>query len=159
MSEVQRIPEGFHTLTPHIVVKNAKKALEFYQKAFGARIVTSMPVPGNDDQLMHAEIQIGSSRLMLADEFPAWGVMGPGEAGSPVTLHLYVEDADAAMQKAVDAGAELVMPLQDMFWGDRYGKLKDPFGHSWSIAHHFADPTEEEMAAAMAASMPGGDCG
>jgi PhnB protein len=130
--QAQPIPAGFHTLTPHIVVKDASKAIEFYKKAFGAQEIRRVPGP-DGNSLIHAEVQIGDSRLMLVDEFPA------------VTIHMYVKDVDAVFNKAVAAGAEVKMPLDDMFWGDRYGALTDPFGHSWSLATHKEDPTPEEI--------------
>ena len=138
------IPEGYHTVTPHLVIDGAAKAIAFYKKAFGAEEVYTMPGPGG--KIMHAELRIGDSTIMLADQFPEYGSIAP-QAGhpSPVVIHLYVKDVDAVADSAVKAGAELTMPVADMFWGDRYGKLKDPFGHSWSIATHKEDLTPEEM--------------
>jgi PhnB protein len=158
MSEkVSPIPQGFTTLTPHLVVRDAAKAIEFYKSAFGAEEIARMPGP--DGKLMHAELKIGDSIVMLADEFPEWGSNGPLTlGGTPVTLHLYVEDADAAFNRAVEAGATVKMALNDAFWGDRYGQLADPFGHTWSIATHVKDLTPEEMNAAAAAAMSGGRC-
>ena len=146
------IPEGTHTITPSLIIKGASDAIEFYKRAFGAQELYRMPFPGQDGQVKigHAELQIGDSRLFLADEFPERGVVGPG-SGSPVTIHLYVTDADAAFGRAVEAGATASMPLADMFWGDRYGKLIDPFGHHWSIAEHLEDLTPEQMQERMAA--------
>jgi len=157
MSQVSPIPEGFHTLTPHVIVKGAGEAIEFYKKAFGAEEICRMPGP--DGMVMHAEVKIGGSVMMVADEFPSMGVRGP-QGGSPVTLHLYVEDVDAAFEKAVAAGAQVSMPVMDMFWGDRYGKLTDPFGHEWSIATHKEDLTPEEIAKRGEEAMKqmGGDC-
>jgi len=149
--KVKAVPEGCHTVTPHLIVKGGAKALDFYRKAFGAEEVFRMPGPGGG--IMHAEIQIGDSRIFLADEFPDMGCLSPATLkGSPVTIHLYVEDVDAAFKKATQAGAEPVMPPADMFWGDRYGKVKDPFGHHWSIATHKEDvaPQECERRAASA---------
>ena len=144
MSDVKPIPEGMHTVTPHIVCKDAAKAINFYKRAFGAIEIARHNTP--DGKIMHAAIQIGDSPLMVVDEFPDWNCLGPTSLkGTPVTLHLYVEDADAAFARAKEAGARETMPLSDMFWGDRYGKLEDPFGHSWSIATHVRDVTEEEM--------------
>jgi PhnB protein len=151
---VQKIPEGMHSLTPHIVCKGAAGAIEFYKKAFGAIECARIPVPDGSGKLMHAMIKIGDSFLMLVDEFPEMHAYSPSTLkGSPVTLHHYVEDADAAFQRAVAAGAEVRMPLADMFWGDRYGVLQDPYGHMWSIATHLRDVSADEAAAA-AASMP-----
>src|SRR5262245_43776361 len=128
---VRAIPEGYSTITPHLVVKDGNEAIEFYKKAFGAQELCRMPGP--DGALMHGELQIGNSRIFLGSECLEYGVVGPN-GSSPVTIHLYVEDADAAFTRAVEAGATVTMPLADMFWGDRYGKLVDPFGHHWSIA-------------------------
>jgi PhnB protein len=148
------IPKGHHTITPHLIIKGASDAIEFYKCAFGAEQLSLMPFPGPDGttKVGHAELQIGDSRLFLADEFPDHGGFGP-DAHSPVTIHLYVTDADASFTRAVDAGAKVVMPLADMFWGDRYGTLVDPFGHHWSIAEHKEDPTPEQLQTRMAAAM------
>jgi PhnB protein len=144
--QVQPIPPGFHTLTPHLVVKNASNAIEFYKKAFGAEEIRRAPAP-DGKSLMHAELQIGDSRLMLVDEFPEMDCRGPQSiGGTPVTIHMFVKDVDAAFSRAVAAGAEVKMPLDNMFWGDRYGVLTDPFGHSWSLATHKEDVTPEEIA-------------
>ncbi len=141
---VNPIPEDMHTVTPHLVCAGAAEAIEFYKKAFGA--VEGGRMPGADGKLMHAMVRIGDSTVMLVDEFPQWGCFGPKSLkGSPVTLHLYVKDVDAAFAKAIDAGATATMPPQDMFWGDRYGVLQDPFGHNWSIATHVRDVSPEEM--------------
>jgi uncharacterized glyoxalase superfamily protein PhnB len=155
----QPIPDGYHTITPSLVVKGGAEAIEFYKRAFGAEELCRMPFPGPDGQerLGHAELQIGDSRLFLADEFPEYGATGPN-GHSPVTIHLYVTDADAAFDRAVAAGATVTMPLADMFWGDRYGKLVDPFGHQWSIATHLEDPTPEQMKERMAAAFSGQPC-
>jgi uncharacterized glyoxalase superfamily protein PhnB len=148
------IPEGHHTITPSLVVKGAAEAIEFYKRAFGAEELFRMPMPEPDGQVKigHAELQIGDSKLWLNDEFPSHGVTGPS-GHSPVTIHLYVTDADAVFNQAVAAGATVAMPLTDMFWGDRYGKLVDPFGHSWGIATHIEDVPLEEMPERMKASM------
>ena len=147
------IPAGQHAITPHLVIKGASEAIEFYKWAFGAEELSRMPFPGKDGQMKlgHAELRIGDSRLFLADEFPDHGSVGPGGGGSPVTIHLYVTDADATFARAIEAGATVSMPLADMFWGDRYGKLVDPFGHHWSIAEHLEDLTPEQMKERMAA--------
>ena len=145
MANLSPIPEGFHTLTPYLVVDGAAAAIELYQKALGAEVVSSSPTP--DGKIMNAQLKIGNSMLMLNDEFPDYGVFGPKKVGSTsVTIHMYVEDVDAAWQRAVDAGFEVAMPLENQFWGDRYGQLKDPFGHSWSLASRVeaVDPAEME---------------
>lgn len=147
MPNVNPIPEGYHSITPHIIVKGVASAIDFYKKAFGAE--ERFRMPGPDGNIMHAEIQIGSSIIMMAEENAQWGCFAP-KGGSPVTIHLYVPDCDATMKRAAGAGATVDMPAQDMFWGDRYGKLTDPFGHVWSVATHTSDPTPEEMQKAMA---------
>ena len=135
-------------MTPHIVCSGAADAIEFYKKAFNAVEVARLPGP--DGKLMHAEVRIGDSTVMLVDESPDWGCHGPRSLkGSPVTLHLYVDDVDAVVAQAVRAGAKITMPVDDMFWGDRYGKLEDPFGHQWSVATHIRDVSPEEMKQAM----------
>ncbi|MGE0852344.1 MAG: VOC family protein [Hyphomicrobiaceae bacterium] len=147
-SKVRPIPEGMHTVTPHIVCADAAGAIEFYKKALGA--VELMRMPGPDGKLMHACVKIGDSPVMLVDEMPQWGVLGPKTLkGSPVTLHIFVEDVDAFAARAVAAGAKVTMPIADMFWGDRYGVLQDPFGHQWSVATHMHDLTPEEIKKAM----------
>jgi PhnB protein len=149
-SKVKPIPEDMHAVTPHLVCAGAADAIEFYKKAFGA--TEGGRLPGPDGKLMHAMIRIGGSAVMLADEMPEWGSLGPKALkGSPVTIHLYVEDADAFVARAVKAGAKVTMPVADMFWGDRYGKLEDPFGHHWSVGTHVRDVTEKEMRQAMQA--------
>jgi uncharacterized glyoxalase superfamily protein PhnB len=148
-TSVNPIPEGMHTVTPHLICAGAGDAIEFYKNAFDAVELSRMPGP--DGKIMHASIQIGDSTLMLNDENAEWGVFGPKHLkGSPVTIHLYVENADAAFDQAVRAGAKATMPVADMFWGDRYGKIEDPFGHQWSIGTHVRDVTPEEMQKAMA---------
>lgn len=142
------IPEGMHTVTPHLICAGAPEAIEFYKKAFGAVELTR--VPGSDGKIMHASIRIGDSVVMLNEEMPKWDSFGPKHLkGSPVTIHLYVENVDAVFEQAVRAGAKVAMPVDDMFWGDRYGKLEDPFGHQWSIGTHVRDPSPEEMQEAM----------
>jgi PhnB protein len=141
---VKPIPDGFHTVTTYLVCDGAAKAIKFYEKAFGATEIMRVPTP--DGKLMHASIQIGDSFIMLNDEFPEMGALGPkARQGTSVTMHLFVEDADKAFARAVKAGATVKMPLQDMFWGDRYGQLEDPFGHSWSIATHVRDMSPKEI--------------
>jgi uncharacterized glyoxalase superfamily protein PhnB len=148
-SNVKPIPEGMHTVTPHLVCAGAADAIAFYTKAFGA--VETARIPGKGGKLMHAAVRIGDSTVMLVDEMPEHGALGPNSLkGTTVTMHLYVEDADAFAARAVAAGAKLTMPVQDMFWGDRFGQLEDPFGHRWSVATHKRDVTPEEMKAAMA---------
>jgi PhnB protein len=145
---VKPIPEGMHTVTPHLVCAGAAEAIEFYQKAFGATELSR--VPGANGKLMHASVRIGDSVVMLNEEMPEWGAFGPKSLkGSAVTIHLYVENADAVFEQAVAAGAKVTMPLDDMFWGDRYGKVEDPFGHQWSIGSHVRDVSPEEMQKAM----------
>jgi uncharacterized glyoxalase superfamily protein PhnB len=147
---VKRVPQGFHTVTPHLVVRGASEAIEFYKKAFGARELSRSPGP-DGKTLMHAEIQIGDSRLFLNDEYPDMGSVSPlALKGTPVTLHLYVEDVDRLFGQAVQAGAKVAMPLMDQFWGDRYGMVIDPYGHRWSIASHIKDMTPQEMQKAAA---------
>jgi uncharacterized glyoxalase superfamily protein PhnB len=146
---VKPIPEGMHALTPHLTCANAAAAIDFYKAAFGA--VELSRLPGPQGKLMHAMVRIGDSPLMLVDENPEWGLLGPKALkGSPVVIHLYVEDADAVVARAVAAGAKVTMPLADMFWGDRYGQLEDPFGHRWSVATHTRDLQPEEIRQAMA---------
>lgn len=143
-AKVKPIPEGTHSLTPHLVIKGAAQAMEFYRKAFGAEEICRMPTP--DGKIMHAAMRIGDSQFMLVDEFPEMGCRGPlSLGGTPVTVHLAVEDADAVFSQAVGAGAKVNMPLADMFWGDRYGKVVDPFGHEWSIATRKEDLTPEQI--------------
>jgi PhnB protein len=148
------IPAGFHAITPHLIINGAAEAIDFYKRAFGAKEISRMPFPGPNGELKvgHAELLIGDSKLFLADAFPEYGGFGPGET-SPVTIHLYVTDVDAAFAQAVGAGAKVTMPVMDMFWGDRYGKLVDPFGHHWSIAEHLEDLTPEQMQERMTAAM------
>jgi uncharacterized glyoxalase superfamily protein PhnB len=145
------VPEGFHTVTPHLVVRGAAEALAFYRKAFGA--IETFRLGGEDGgSVMHAEMRIGSSIVFLTDEHPEMGSQSPQAlGGTPVTLHLFVEDVDAAFKRAIDAGAKSVMEPADMFWGDRYGRVMDPYGHSWSLATHLHEVSYEEMKSALAA--------
>ena len=139
------LPAGFHTLTPHLEIRGAAAAIDFYVKAFGAREVMRNLAP-DGRRVMHAQLALGDSMLLLHDEFAEGGAESPQTLeGSPVTLHLYVEDADAAFARAVAAGCKVELPLQDMFWGDRYGQLVDPFGHRWSIAHKLVELAPEEI--------------
>jgi PhnB protein len=142
--QVKPVPDGMHTVTPHLVCAGAADAIEFYKKAFDAIEMGRLSDP--QGKLIHASIRIGDSVVMLVDEFPEWGKPGPKSLkGSPVTIHLYVEDVDAIFERAVGAGAKVTMPLEDTFWGDRYGVLEDPFGHHWSVATHIRDMTPEEI--------------
>lgn len=146
MSNVKPIPEGFHTMTPHLIVRDAAKAIEFYKKAFGAEEIMRMPGP-DGKTVMHAELKIGDSMMMLCEEFPQmerW-VAPQSLKGTTVAICLYVENADKAFQRAVDAGATVSMPMMDAFWGDRYGKVTDPFGHEWEMATHKQDLTPEQI--------------
>jgi len=149
------IPEGLHTVTPHLAIRDAAKAIEFYKKAFGAQVVGVHHMP--DGKVMHAELKIGDSVVMLADEFPGAPCLSPQSVGGTTSvMHIYVEDADSRYNSAVAAGATALMPVMDMFWGDRYGQVKDPFGHVWAIATHTEDvpPAElEKRGAAMFAEM------
>jgi len=149
---VKPIPEGYHAITPHLIVRDAARAIEFYKQAFGAKDRGVMKGP--DGKVMHAELQIGDSIFMLADEMPEFGSRSPlSIGGSSTGLHIYTENADAAFERAVKAGAQVEMPVMEQFWGDRYGKLKDPFGHSWSIATHVKDLSVEEMKRGMDEAM------
>mgnify|MGYP001366391302 CR=1 FL=1 len=144
-TRVKPIPSGMHTLTPHLVVQGASNAIEFYKKAFGAEEVRRLTAP-DGKAIMHADLKVGDSHFFLVDEFPEMDCRGPQSiGGTPVTIHMYVEDVDATFGKAVAAGAKVRMPLSDMFWGDRYGMLTDPFGHSWSLATHKEDLTPEQI--------------
>jgi PhnB protein len=148
MSKVKPVPEGMHSVTPHLVCAGAASAIEFYTKAFGA--VEMARLPGPQGKLMHAMIRIGDSAVMLVDESPEMGMLGPKSLkGTPVTIHLYVDDADGFVARAAKAGAKVTMPVDEMFWGDRYGRLEDPFGHHWSVATHVRDTSMEEMQQAM----------
>jgi uncharacterized glyoxalase superfamily protein PhnB len=141
-------------ITPHLVCAGAADAIEFYKKAFGA--TEMMRVPGKDGRLMHGAVQINGAMVMLVDEMPEWGTLSPKSLkGTPVTIHLYVDDVDQFVKRAVKAGATVKMPVADMFWGDRYGVIEDPFGHRWSIATHQRAVTEKEMREAMKAMQSG----
>lgn len=149
---VRPIPEGYHSITPYIVVDDASKAIEFYKDAFGADEI--MQMPGPEGKIAHAEIQIGDSRIMLSDPFPQSDVRPPSERGGPTaSIFMYVDDCDAIFQQAKTAGASVVSELEDMFWGDRFGTLTDPYGHVWSIATHKEDLSDEEMAERSKAAM------
>jgi PhnB protein len=141
----QPIPEGYHTLTAYLAVDNASEAIEFYKQAFGAKEGVRMDAP--DGKIGHAELRIGDSRIMLSDPFPHASTRPPKElGGTTVGVFMYSEDVDAAVKQAVDAGATVVMEPEDMFWGDRFGTVSDPYGHVWSIATHKEDLTPEEIA-------------
>ena len=136
-------PTGYHSVTPSIIVRGAAEAIEFYKRAFGAEEVARMAGP--DGKIMHAEIRIGDSIVMLGDENPQWGALSPQSTnGLPSSLHIYVDDADAAFERALRAGAKVRYPLENAFWGDRYGKVTDPFGHEWGIATRVREMTLEE---------------
>ena len=143
------IPDGYNSVTPYLVVDDAAKAIEFYKKAFGAEEKFRMPM---GDRIGHAEIKIGDSFVMLADEFPEMDHLGPKtRGGTTVSLLVYVNDVDSAYQTAIDAGAQQLRPLENQFWGDRMGSLTDPFGHQWSLATHVEDVSEDEMETRMKA--------
>ncbi len=145
---VKPVPDGYHTLTPFLTVRDAARAIEFYKEAFGAK--ERGVAKGPDGKVMHAELMIGDSIIMLGDEYPEFGCLSPQAiGGSSSGLHIYLDGVDAAFDRAVKAGAEVEMPVADQFWGDRYGKLKDPFGHKWSIGTHVRDMSADEMKRAM----------
>ena len=151
MSDVKKNPKGLHTVTPGLTVNDAKGAIEFYKKAFGA-VEVKVSLGPDGKQVMHAEIKIGDSVVMLNDEFPQMGCVGPKSlGGSPVSLYLQVDDADMWFERAVKAGATVTMPIADQFWGDRFGQVVDPYGHKWGVSTHVKDVTPEEMKAAMQA--------
>jgi uncharacterized glyoxalase superfamily protein PhnB len=141
------LPEGQRSVTPHLLVRGAARAIEFYKEALGAEELVRLPAPNG--ALMHAELRFGDSKIFLVDEFPEPqedGVASPQQLGATtVTVHLFVDDVDAAIQRAAAAGAKVTLPPTDMFWGDRYGRIVDPFGHSWSLATHLKDLTPEEI--------------
>jgi PhnB protein len=143
-TKAQAIPKGYHTVTPSLVVDGAAKALDFYKKALEAEELSRFPGP--DGSIMHAEIRIGDSRIMLGDEMPEQGGKGPKSyGGTPVSFFIYRENVDAAWKRAVEAGGKPIMPLADQFWGDRAGCFEDPFGHRWWLAQHVQDLTPEEL--------------
>jgi PhnB protein len=149
---VKPIPEGYHTATPYLAVDDAAEAIEYYKKAFGAKERVRMEAPGG--KIGHAELEIGDSLVMLADPFPQSSTRPPKElGGTSVSVFMYVEDVDAVVKQAVDAGATVTMDVADQFWGDRFGSVSDPFGHSWSIATHVEDVPPEEMAERSKAAM------
>ena len=152
MAAAKSLREGQCSVTPHLVVRDAARAIDFYEEALGAEEIMRLPAPGG--ALMHAELRIGDSKIFLVDEFPEpreEGVGSPRQLGATtVTIHLFVDDVDAAIQRASAAGAKVTLPPTDMFWGDRYARILDPFGHSWSIATHVKDLTPEEIQRNMA---------
>jgi PhnB protein len=151
-SQVKPIPQGYHSVTPYLTLNNAAKAIDFYKRAFGAQETVRMDAPGG--KIGHAELKIGDSMIMLADEMPGGGCQAPQSLGGTTTgIMLYVENADNTFKQAVSAGAQVEAPLTDMFWGDRYGRLKDPFGHSWSVATHKEDVAPAEMSKRMQEAM------
>jgi PhnB protein len=144
MANVKPIPDGYHSVTPYLIIKGAADAIEFYKKAFGATELFRMTQP--DGKIAHAEMKIGDSPIMLSDEHPEMGYVGPTTVGgSPVSLMIYVDDVDTIFKQAITAGGEELKPLQDQFYGDRSGSLKDPFGHIWHVATHIEDVSPEEM--------------
>jgi PhnB protein len=140
---VRAIPEGYHTITPYLTCKNSAQAIDFYKSVFGAKEI--MRMAGPDGKIGHAEIQVGDSRIMLADEFPGMSTAPTPGATNPSALFLYLENVDTTFNRAVSAGARVDMPLANQFWGDRYGKLTDPFGHQWALAQHVEDVSPDEM--------------
>lgn len=148
--KVKSVPDGYHNITPYLVIKGAAAAIDFYKKAFGAVEVMRMPQP--DGRVGHAELKFGDSFVMLADEFPEMNIVGPQTLGnSPVGILLYVDDVDAVFNRAISLGATVNKPLADQFYGDRNGTVIDPFGHKWTIATHKEDVSMEEMERRMAA--------
>lgn len=142
---VSAIPDGFTAVTPHLVITDAARAIGFYKRAFGAQEISRL-MAADGERVVHAELQIGNARLMLGDSFPEYGMPPPARDGAGVGVHLYVPDVDAVMAAAEKEGARIVMPAMDAFWGDRFGKLLDPYGVSWGVATHIADLTPEQIA-------------
>lgn len=154
MANVKAIPEGYPQVIPYLHVDGAAAAIDFYQEVFGARERMRMPSPGG--KIGHAELEIGESLIMLADEHPEMGVQGPKTVGgTPVTISVYVEDVDSVYERAVNAGAKGLRPLENQFYGDRSGEFEDPFGHRWSVASHIEDVQPDEMARRAAEAMAG----
>jgi PhnB protein len=154
-SAVRAIPEGIHTITPHIVLREASRAAEWYKQALGAEERGRIPVPGG--KFMQIELWFGDSAVMIADEFPEAGVLSPQAiGGTPVVLHFSTEDVETLWERAINAGAEILQPLQDQFWGDLYGQIRDPFGYRWGLAQHVRDVPPEEVAR-IAATIFGGE--
>jgi PhnB protein len=145
MSQVKKIPDGYHSITPNIIVKDGIKAIEYYKKVFGAKEIMRMTTP-DGKAIAHAELQIGNSVIMLVDEFPQMKCLSPLSIGdTPVGLFLYVDDVDKTFNLAVSEGAKVLDPVKDQFWGDRHGIIEDPFGHRWSISTHIRDLSPEEL--------------
>jgi PhnB protein len=142
-NKVRPIPEGYHSVTPYLTVNNAARAIDFYQRAFGAKKI--MQMDGPDGKISHAELKIGDSMLMLSDEMPRGNKSPQSLGGSTVGIFLYVDNVDTVFNQAKSAGAKVDAPLEDMFWGDRFGKLTDPFGHSWALATHIEDVAPQDM--------------
>lgn len=154
--KISHIPQGYQSVTPYLIVDGAARAIEFYTRAFGAREL--MRLAGPNGKVMHAEVQIGDSRVMLADEFPEMGARGPKSVGgSPVYVLIFVEDVDGVVAAAVTAGAQVIRPVQDQFYGDRSGTIADPFGHQWTISTHKEDVSPDEMQKRFAAMMKSGE--
>ena len=152
-AQVEPVPQDMHTVTPYLVCDGAAAAIDFYKKAFNAVETARLQTP--EGKIMHASVRIGDSNVMLVDEFPDYGSVGPKKLnGSPVTLHMYVPNVDQVFDQAVAAGATVRMPVQDQFWGDRYGQVVDPFGHNWSLATHIKDMSTDEMVSAMQEMAP-----
>ena len=148
----QAVPEGYHTVSAYLAVDDAARAIEYYARAFGAKEVVRMDAPGG--KIGHAELELGDSRIMLSDPFPQASTRPPKElGGTSASVFMYVEDVDAVVKQAVDAGATVTMEVADQFWGDRFGTITDPFGHVWSIATHVEDVPPEEMAERAKAAM------
>jgi PhnB protein len=155
MSDVQAAGQARHTVTPHLVVRDAAAASQWYQRALGAKEQGRIPVPGG--RFMQIELRLGDSTVMIADEFPEFGVLSPLSVGGTVgALAIHTDDVDALWQRALEAGAEVSLPLQELFWGDRHGEIFDPFGHRWALAQHLRDVPAEEVKAG-AAAMFGGE--
>jgi PhnB protein len=150
MANVTPIPAGYHSVTPYLIVDGAGDAIDYYAKVFGA--TERMRMPGPDGKIGHAELELGDSVIMLADEFPGMGISGPKTlGGTPVNVHIYVDDVDRVFDTAIQSGSEVLQPIENKFYGDRAGQLRDPFGHVWSIGTHVEDVSEEEMATRAAA--------
>lgn len=144
MKEIEKIPKDYHSITPVLIVKNGDEAIEFYKNGFGVEERCRMKAP--DGRVAHAELKLGDSVFMLSDEYPEMKCLSPKTiGGSPVSMYVYVDDVDSIFNKAISSGAKVLDPVKDQFWGDRQGRLEDPFGHLWSIATHKKDLSEEEM--------------
>ena len=155
MADIKPVPDGYHSVTPYLIISGAADAIDYYAKVFGTTERMRLAMP--DGRVGHAELELGDSVIMLADEFPDMGIRSASTlGGSPVNVHVYVDDVDATFERALEAGAEVLQPVEDKFYGDRSGQLRDPFGHVWSIATHIEDIAPDEMArrAAAAAEQP-----